>query len=156
MLLLKVDFLILENLIPLLLVLLMLLGHVERTRLEFNDATWLVVLRAELKLALELQGPLRLDALGPDRCRHITAMLRRLVDIVFHVGSVVLLQDLLLVRHGEVHDSFNFGAASRTRVEADTLLFLLHNDFGQLVDTSHPLNLMKLNRLLVRPVIITT
>lgn len=50
-LLLKVNFLILENLIPLLLVLLMLLGHVERTRLEFNNATWLVMLRAELKFA---------------------------------------------------------------------------------------------------------
>lgn len=99
---------------------------------------------------------MRLNALGPNGGRHITAMLRCLVDIVFHVGSVVLLQDLLLVGHGEVHDSFHFRAASRTRVEADALLFLLYYDFGKLVDTPHPLDIMKLTCLFVRPVIIST
>lgn len=82
-------------------------------------------------------------------------MLRRLVDEVFHVGAIILLKDLLLVRHGKVHDPLHFGTSSWTRIDANTLLFFLHNDLSQLVDPAHPLDLVILLCLLIRPVIVT-
>lgn len=155
MLLLKANFFILQNLIPFLLILLLFLCYLKRTWLDFRVAASVFgMLIAKLQVAWKLQSTLRLDALRIYLCGHITAMLRRLVNVVINIGPIILLKNLLLIRHREVHNTLYLRAPSRARVDADALRFLLLNDSGQLVYPPLPLDLMILRCLLVRPVIV--
>ena len=107
-LLLQVEFFVFQDFVPPLLILLVLLRHIIRTRLQLNEGRRvLVVLVAELEVARKLQCTLGFDGLGADRRRHITAMLRHLVYEVLDVRTVILLQYLFFVRHRQVHDALH-------------------------------------------------